>query len=365
MLTASAQNPGMGSGHMSPPTMDNNGSIWINTDVMTIKASTSMPSFQFWYANDENGTHAKFMAQYQTLIEFEDQNGDGAYQTGEIINFAPLSAYEWTVQSGSVTNESGAVTEVWLKYTKGGISGSQMQNPMGHMHRDYPGQGGVDKYENVTLQIWAHIYLNGYEGSVSNDNGVHANYTVAASSELKMDIEIGNFPFSTPTSQVALEVLLKENLASDSQYMNQHMFETHERTRNVTANSNMNWTTPGGNETLFQSMNQTRLQNIDFVNTGTGVPDGFFNWLDVATINWPGGYNQLVNVSASYVVTPAGMSVYLSYPHFDGGRLVHDPSIGVYEEGAPAEPTVVDYLPLLGLGLVVVLVVGIVLLRRK
>jgi len=361
MVEVSAQGQGPGHGSMDPPSRDEQGSIWINTDIITIMASDAFPSFNFWYANDENGSYAKFLAQYVTLIEFEDQNEDGTFQTSEILNFAPLAAYEWTVQTGTETDSDGAITEIWLKYTKGGSNIGGMMDGMGPPH-DYPGQGAIDEYEDVTLQIWAHLYLDDYDGSVSNASGVHATYTIGGSTELKMDIEIGNFPFSSETASVALEVLLKENLSGA---MNMHMFETKEMTRNVTANSNMDWSTPSGNQTKFQNMNQTHNQIIDFVNTESESAEGFFSWLDVATVTWPGGAVEVVDVSASYVVTHSGLSVYLSYPHFDGGSLLHDPSIGVYEESAPAEVVEPDYLLILGIGIIAILAIGVAIVRKR
>lgn len=354
--------PGPGSGHMTPPNRDEQGSIWINTDIITIMASDSFPSFHFWFANDENGSYAKFLAQYISIIEFEDANDDGAYQTSEILNFAPLAAYEWSVQTGSETDSEGAISEIWLKYTKGGSNIGGMMDGMGMPH-NYPGQGAISEYEDVTLQIWAHIYLEDYDGSVSNSSGVSATYTVEGSSELKMDIEIGNFPFSSETASVALEVLLRENMDGN---MYQHMFETREMTRNATANSNMNWSTPSGNETRFEQRNQTCTQKIDIVNTESGSLEGFFSWLDVATITWPGGIVETVDVSASYVVTGAGLSVYLSYPHFDGGSVLHDPSIGVYEESAPPAGVVEpDYILIFGIGIIAILAIGVAFLRKR
>lgn len=359
-LGVSAQEQGSGPGRMEPPAREE-GSIWLNTNIMTIMAGDSFPSFHFWFANDENGLYSKFLAQYLTIIEFEDTNDDRAYQTNEILNFAPLAAYEWTVQTGTESNGNGEISEIWLKYTKGGMNAGGVMDGMGPP-RDFPGQGAINKYEDITLQIWAHLYLEDYDGSVSNDTGVHAIYSVEGSSELKMDIEIGNFPFSSETASVALEVLLKENLAGD---MNRHMFTTRERTRNATANSNMNWSTPSGNETQFQKMNETNTQTIDIVNTETATAEGFFRWLDVATITLPGGTSEAVDVSASYVVTPAGLSVYLSYPHFDGGSLLHDPSIGVYEESVPAGLVEPDYFLFLGIGLVAILAIGVTLIRKR
>ena len=96
----------------------------------------------------------------------------------------------------------------------------------------------------------------------------------------------------------------------------------------------------------------------------TAVATGFFKWVDTATITWPGGDTEAVNVTASYVPIGMGLSVYLAYPHFDGGTLLHDPSIGVYESQAPPSPAEVDYLLFLGIGIVGILAI-VVIVKKK
>ncbi|MDF1540124.1 MAG: hypothetical protein P1Q69_14610 [Candidatus Thorarchaeota archaeon] len=371
IVGASAQGQMQGPGHnMTPPVREDDGSVWINTDVISIMSSGAMPMLHFWFANDENGSYAKFLASYVTLIEFEDFNEDGAFQSDEVLYHAPLASYEWTLQTGSVVDGEGVTTEVWLKYTKGGSTAGGMMpgNPdmpgMGNQH--FNGSDAISRFEDVTLQIWAHIYLNDYEGTVSDDSGVKAEYAVAGSSELKMDIEVGNFPFTSEDTKVAIETILREDQASNPQNQSQHMYQTREQFRNVSCTSNTDWSTPGGNETRFQRMNNTNIQQIDFVDVEGEVPSGFFKWVDTATITWPGGETEAVDVVASYVPTGTGLSVYFAYPHFDGGSLLHDPSIGVYEDQAPpSTPDNTYYLLLVGIGIVSVLAIAVAVKRRK
>ncbi len=346
---------------MPDHSITNDGSVWINTDIITIMANGDTPLFHFWYTSDETGARARFSTNYVMLIEFEDLNDDGAYQRNESLYFAPLSAFEWTISTGEIM-DGDVITEVWLKYTKAGVKDSMMSGkPMAGHH----GMSDIERFSDVTLQIWAHIYLEDYTGTVSADNGVHFNYTVAGRSELKMDIEIGNFPFSSENSSVAIQTIQKENEATGTQNLHHHRMETRERFRNVSIDSDMNWTTTGGNETRFESMSGTECQRMDFIDYDTNVAQGFFSWLDTAVITWPGGETEAVDVGVSYVPRGDGIAVYLAYPYFDDGTLLHDPSIGLYPEGVPSTGTPIDFVLIAGIGGIALVAILVVLIRKK
>ena len=353
--------PGMG----GPPehSMGNDGTVSINTDIISIMANGEVPMFHFWYAVDDEGAHAKFSTSFVMIAEFEDLNEDGGYQTDEVLYFAPLSAYEWTLTTGEI-EENGVVTEVWLKYTKSGVRTSQ--NPDA-APAALAGTGSFMRFEDVTMQIWGHIYLDDYQGEITDDHGSHANYTVAGGSELKIDIEIGNFPFSSEDSMVTIQTLQREHIATgmEDPQLHHHRIETRERFRNTSLDSTANWTTTGGNETRFESMAGTNCQKIDFVDYEAGLAQGFFSWVDKAVITWPGGSTEAVDVNATYVPTGVGTAVYLSYPYFDDGSILHDPSIGLYPEGAPIISEPIDIILVAGIGVVALVAVLIVVVRKK
>ena len=125
--TATAMGGGMENSMPGMPdhSRRSDGSVVVNTDIIAIIANSDIPQLHFWYASDEDGSRAKFSTSYVMLVEFEDLNDDGGYQSDEVIHFAPLSAYEWTLTTGEVV-EGGVVTEVWLKYTKSGVRAVQM-----------------------------------------------------------------------------------------------------------------------------------------------------------------------------------------------------------------------------------------------
>jgi len=362
--------PGMpGMGHMPGYDMGDD-AVWINTDVITIMAMEEMPAFNFWYNSDNNGSMARFMAAYTMIAEFQDSNGDDAYQFNETLYAAPLGAYEWTLQTGSIVNEDGVTTEVWLKYTKSGIHeggpeddhmmpGLDMMGPM------YGETSDIDRFEDVTLQFWAHIYFDDYNGTVSDSEGTSTNYTIAGGTELKIDIEMGNFPFSNETPKVAIQTMLNENMGMSSMIQPSHMFMTNEEYMSITGNSMMDWSTEFGNETRFDNAMGTHMQQIDFMDIETQTTQGFYKWLDQAVISWSGGVAEAVNVTASYVPTGMGLSVFLAYPNFGNGTLLHDPSIGLIEGAEPLVFSPLSPLVLGGIVVIAVLALAVVAIRRR
>lgn len=360
----SAQGPGSGMspGNMQGPHREDNGAVFVSTDIISIRAINEIPSLHFWYSSDENGTVAKFLASFMSLIEYEDHNDDGAFQANESLYYVPLAAYEWALTTGTVEDGDGTITEIWLKYTKGGskAGGMPIDPPM-----PGPGHPNADRFEDVTLQFWAHIYLNDYTGNVSDDQGVRAQYLVQGESELKIDIEIGNFPFSSEDSKVALQSILREDIAEGEQYRDQYRFRTREQMRNTTGSSNADWTTSQGNETRFQQRNETHTQRIEFLNQETGETSGFFTWLDTASVTLPNDETEAVNVTASYAATGEGLALYLCYPNFDGGTLVHDPSIGVIPGHSPVTEFPVDIGTLVVAAFVIAAIVIVSIAQKK
>ncbi|MHA1770006.1 MAG: hypothetical protein ACTSYL_10925 [Candidatus Thorarchaeota archaeon] len=348
--------------------------VWITSEVMTVMAMEEMPALHFWYSNDNNGSMVRFMAAYSMIAEFDDTNGDGAFQFNEALYYAPLGAYEWSIQTGSIIDDNGTTTEVWLKYTKGGIrtdagEDHHMIYGTGIMPHMYLDGADVNRFENTTIQLWAHIYYDDYNGTIEDSNGVQATYAVAGNAELKVDIEIGNFPFSSNTSMAAIQTMLNENMAPGAMMMGEdlgHMFETRERDGGVMGNSRMNWTTDTGNESRFMGMPDTDMQQIDFMDSTTGVTQGFYRWVDKAVISWPGGVSEVVNVSASYVPTGMGVSLFFAYPNFDNGTLLHDPSVGLVEDAAPVNQSwVVPTVITAGVSIIGIIALIVVIRRRR
>lgn len=354
---------------------DTDGRAWIQTDIMTVMLDPELPSFHYWYTADDNGSLVRFMVNYLMIVEFEDTNGDGVYQPNETLDFAPLDAFEWSLQTGSITNELGQNTEVYASYTKGGLTDDWEDDWFEHWVPGYDDDGPGEEpdidfaqFEELTFQFYAHIYIDDYNGTVSDDEGIKADYTVAAGIELKIDIEIGNFPFTSDTSKLAVLNFLKEDQASTDEF--DHHFRLHEETGDDDHDS----------EDVMEHLgeefedndedddgNDDDVQRISFVDASTDVTRGFYRWLDKAVITHLNGSQEAVDVDASYWTDGSGLLLWLAYPNFDGGSILHDPSVRFIESAWPYVPTNPLDLPVVSFAVIgaVVLIAGIGLAKKR
>jgi hypothetical protein len=359
---------------------DSDGTAWIQTDIMTVMLNSKVPSYQYWYTSDDNGSLTRFMVNYMMIVEFEDGNGDGVYQPNETLAFAPLDAFEWSLQTGAITNELGQNIEVYAAYTKGGLSEDWEDDwfkdwmpgyddeDNGTLLASEDGEDHVydfSRFEFLTMQFYGHIYMDDYNGSVTDDEGVKANYTVLGGVELKIDIEIGNFPFLSNTSSVAVLNYLREDVASSGEYDNH--FILHEESGDDEHDSSDEMEHLGEH---FEDLDDTEVQEISFVDATTDVTRGFYRWLDTAVMTMLNGSQVAVDVSASYWTDGAGLLLFFAYPHFDGGSILHDPSMRLIEGASPYTPPVglfnlpIETYVLIGVTVVLIAGVGLAIKRR-
>ncbi len=346
---------------------DENGTVWIQTDIMTVMLDPEMPVYQFWYTSDSNGSLARFMVAYLMIVEFEDMNGDGVYQVNETIGFVPLEAFEWSLQTGTVQDEFGKNAEVYASYTKGGLTGNEWDNDWYEdwlpeyenesttsmiFADDADGYPDPVVYEGMTIQFYAHMYMNDYTGNVTDDGGVKAAYTVLGGVELKIDVGIGNFPFQSDTSEIALLNYLNEDVASGQ--TEDHSFRLHEGTGDEDHDSEDNSGHGDGLTEEFDDNESDDVQGMSLIQASTNTTQGFYRWVDKAVMTLPDESQVAVDVKASYWTDGSALLLFFAYPNFDNGSILHDPSIGVNEEGSPTT----SVIP--GMGIEVVLVTGVV-----
>ncbi len=365
---------------------DSDGTVWIQTDIMTVMLDPKLPSYQYWYTSDENGSLSRFLVSYMMIVEFEDSNGDGVYQPNETLAFAPLDAFEWSLQTGAITNDLGQNTEVYASYTKGGLSEDWEDGWFKDWMPGYDdngddsllaSDGGEDpefdfsRFKFMTLQFYGHIFMDNYNGTVTADEEIKANYTVLGGVELKIDIEIGNFPFISNTSSVAVLNYLREDVASSGEY--DYHFILHEQSgddehdsSDVMENLGDKFEDHDENDDGIDDM----VQEISFVDATTDMTRGFYSWLDTAVMTMLNGSEFAVDVSASYWTDGNALLLFFAYPNFDGGSILHDPSLRLIEDGSPYTPPMglldlpIETYALIGAAVVLIAIVGIIIKRR-
>jgi hypothetical protein len=364
---------------------DPDGTVWIETDIMTVTLDPKMPIYQYWYAGDENGSLARFMVGYMMIVEFEDANADGVYQPNETLSFAPLDAFEWSLQTGQVTNELDQVTELFASYTKGGLShdweddwyegwmpglGEEEDDDSTSL-ADNPEEQDFAMYTGMTLRFYGHLYTKDYYGNITDDFGIVSNYTVAGGMELKVDIEIGNFPFISNTSKVTVLNYLREDIASSNEY--EHCFKLHEDDGDSEIDSE---DISDHHGIMFEDHDEDHdghdddVQQLSFVDAITNETRGLYTWLDKAIVTDLNGTETAVDVEASYWTDGRGLLLFLAYPNFDGGSILHDPSMRLLDTQSPIiQPSGVMSLPietiaLIGVASAIVVVAGLFIKRR-
>ena len=363
---------------------DDDGTAWIETDIMTVMLHPELPSYQYWYTPDDNGSLARFMINFMMVVEFEDSNGDGVYQPNETLNFAPLDAFEWILKTGTIEKD-GVNKEVYASYTKGGLSDDWdddwFEDWMPSWEDDSPEEpenpelllASGDDYENhtfahfsdLTLQFYGHIYNEDQIGKVIDDEGIQAEYTIEGGVELKIDIEIGNFPFTSDTSKVAILNYLREDVAS-SEDIN-HYFTFHEESGDDDHESEDEMEEYGEE---FDYILDSDVQEISFVEETANETQGFYRWVDKAVVKHLNGSKEAVDVSASYWTNGEGLLLFLSYPNFNGGSLMHDPSVrfiegsSLYTPPTPLELNIPVMTVAVGSSIVILAAGGLILKRR-
>jgi hypothetical protein len=86
------------------------------------------------------------------------------------------------------------------------------------------------------------------------------------------------------------------------------------------------------------------IVKINFATQNTTLA-GFFRFVSSATVTYSNGTKTTVPVKASYIAAGNHMHLFIGYPYFDNGTLVHDPSIGVDAPNIDTTPKYIVQTP--------------------
>jgi hypothetical protein len=311
-------------------TVDNEGNrIVFSTGSITAVFEGMAPRVTFYDHNSmmRDAQQVNFRA----LIEFNDSDHNGIFESNEAVARAVLDEGQWT-HTGFYALPNGA--GVGITFTQA----SAMSLEGGHVLA--PG--------SVMLIVKAY--------NTTHTQTIDGKSVTIGTAELKFDVVINSWPFQNNTNMLALQV----NMHSSSEHYD---FGEDSGTQTVDGSSDE------GVQTTEHEFHETSAPEQETrLNTGTVTTSstvGFFRFVDTATVTSPSGATSSVPVTASFKSesdNDAGdkavfMKLYLAYPNFGQGSLVHDPSIGL-GSGFPTLYLIVAGAAAAGL-------VAVVVIRRR
>jgi hypothetical protein len=308
-------------------TVDNEGNrIVFTTGSLTATFEGMVPKVTFYDHNSMVRTEQK--VNFRALIEFNDADHNGIFETNELVAKAVLDEGRWT-HTGFYSLSTGS--GVGINFTQA--------DPMVLVG------GGTLPAGSVVLTVKAY--------NTTHTVTINGKPVTIGTAELKFDVVINSWPFQNTTNMLTLQV----NMHSSTEHFDnqgQDIDSSHDEGAQTTEHQ-LHQTSDVQQELKFSS---------GLITTSSTVGD--FRFVNTATVTSPSGATSSVPVTASFKSeseNDAGdretfMKLYLAYPYFaPGSTLVHDPSIGL-GSGFPT-------LYLIVAGAAVAGLIAVVAIRRR
>ncbi len=308
-------------------TVDNAGNrIIFTTGSLTATFEGMVPKVTFYDHNSmmRDAQQVNFRA----LIEFSDSDHNGVFESNEAVARAVLDEGQWT-HTGFYSLPSGAGV---------GISFTQA-SPMSFE------DGRTLAAGSVVLIVKAY--------NTTHTVTVDGKSVTIGTAELKFDVVINGWPFQNATNMLALQV----NMHSSSEH-----YDLGEDSGIQTVDGSHDEGTLVAEHQFHETSDVEQETKLSTGAITTSSTLGFFRFVNTATVTSPGGTTSSVPVTASFkseVDNDGGeketfMKLYLAYPNFGQGSLVHDPSIGL-GSGFPTLYLIVAGAAVAGLAAVVII----------
>ncbi len=306
-------------------TVDDQGNrIVFTSGSLTATFEGMVPKVTFYDHNSMVRTEQK--VNFRALIEFNDSDRNGIFESNEAVAKAVLDEGRWT-HTGFYSLPGGA--GIGITFTQADTM--TLQN------------GRSLAAGSVVLIVKAY--------NTTQTVTINGKPVTIGTAELKFDVVIKSWPFQNSTNMLALQV----NMHSDTEHYDnqgQDVDGSHDE----------------GAQTTEHQLHQTSDAEQDF-KFSSGIitassTKGDFRFVNTATVTSPSGTNSSVPVTASFKSEAENdggdketfMKLYLAYPNFQG-TLTHDPSIGL----ASGFPT----LYLIVAGAAVAALAAVVVIRRR
>jgi hypothetical protein len=240
---------------------------------------------------------------FRALIEFNDADHNGIFETKELVAKAVLDEGRWT-HTGFYSLPSGS--GVGINFT--------LADPISL------GPGNTLKAGSVVLIVKAY--------NTTQTLTVDGKPVTVSTAEVKFDVVINSWPFQNSTNMLALQV-------------NMHSSTEHYDFGEISGTESVDGSHDEGTVATEHEFHQTSgVEQETRLSTGSITSSstiGFFRFVNKATVTSPSGVTSSVPVTASFKSEAENdggdketfMKLYLAYPNFGQGTLVHDPSVGL------------------------------------
>jgi hypothetical protein len=309
-------------------TVDNEGNrIVFTTGSLTATFEGMVPKVTFY---DHNSMmHDTQQVNFRALIEFNDADHNGVFESNEAVARAVLDEGQWT-HTGFYSLSSGA--GVGINFTQ-----ASSMSLVG---------GGVLPAHSVVLIVKAY--------NTTQTVTVDGKSVTIGTAELKFDVVINSWPFQNTTNMLALQV----NMHSSSEH-----YDLGEDSGTQTVDGSHDEGTAVAEHQFHETSGVEQETKLSTGAITTSSTLGFFRFVNKATVT-SSGTTSSVPVTASFKSEADNdggehetfMKLYLAYPNFQG-TLVHDPSIGL-GSGFPTLYLIVAGAAAAGL-------VAVVIIRRR
>lgn len=282
----------------------------ITAENLTIRVSGGVvPHFHFWYTIDNKTVyHVKFVY----IAEFLDRNNDSAFQHNETVKPADIlpesfhtpiftfssGATGWNFSGFYNITQNGETVGIGFNYTLNGT-----KTPV---------------YKDLYVELRCKIYYNDTKLSVPVD-GKEIYYNLDGGAELKVDVIIGNWPWLTDRSMLALRWDITWDIKPEAGEPHEPYIHSHK----INVSKNMTIEHP-----IKESVH-TYQTSIIFRGAKTNQPRAHFSSLNMAKVCNETS-ERTINVTASYRTDGEALQFYICYPYFGDNTLEHDPIMGVF-----------------------------------
>jgi flagellar hook assembly protein FlgD len=283
-------------------TIDNESNrIVFTTGSLTAAFEGMGPKVTFYDHNSMTRVEQK--VNFRALIEFNDADHNGIFESNELVAKAVLDEGKWT-HTGFYSLPRGS--GVGINFT--------LADPI-----------SLSAGKNLAAGLVV-LIVKAYNATQTLT--VDGKPVTVTTAEVKFDVVINSWPFQNATNMLALQV-------------NMHSSTEHYDFGEISGTESVDGSHPEGTATAEHEFHQTSgVEQETKLSTGsitTSSTVGFFRFVNKATVTSPTGATSSVPVTASFKSETENdggdketfMKLYLAYPNFGQGTLVHDPSVGL------------------------------------